>query len=139
MRLPVLLVGCGQILVSSVIALGPPAAQAHHSFAMFDRQHEVVLNGTVTSFNWGNPHCSFDLIVLMPDGDRHYLIETGGPNVLVRAGWKYSDVKVGEKLKVLLAPLRNGSSGGGLEQVMLQDGRILTGGLPPEPGIKLLQ
>src|ERR1041385_2173294 len=31
-------------------------AFAHHSFAMFDRDKEVVLTGTIHEFQWTNPH-----------------------------------------------------------------------------------
>ena len=40
--------------LSLLLATG--AAVAHHSTAMFDMQHTVTLTGTVTQFDWTNPH-----------------------------------------------------------------------------------
>jgi hypothetical protein len=39
----------------AVAAFAVPAV-AHHSFAMFDAQKTVTLQGTVKEFEWVNPH-----------------------------------------------------------------------------------
>ncbi len=41
-------------VLSMVLAAG--AAVAHHSTARFDMQHTVSVTGTVTQFDWTNPH-----------------------------------------------------------------------------------
>ena len=38
-------------------------ALAHHSFAMFDRDKEVTLVGTVREFQWTNPHAFIEMDV----------------------------------------------------------------------------
>lgn len=51
-----------KLLKSLVIALAlaagaaAPAAMAHHSFAMFDRERPLTLVGTIKAFQWTNPH-----------------------------------------------------------------------------------
>jgi hypothetical protein len=108
------------------------AAHAHHSFAMFDHVNRVTLAGTVTQFQWTNPHVFIELDV--PDGNggiKHYSIECASPNVLMRVGWKYADVKKGDKVTLLINPLRNGDPGGMLETATLADGRVLSDGNPP--------
>jgi len=113
--------------------LGAAAAQAHHSFAMFDHVNRVTLTGTVTQFQWTNPHVFIELDV--PDGNgggiKHYSIECASPNVLQRIGWKYTDVKKGDKVTLLINPLRNGAAGGMLETATLADGRVMSDGNPP--------
>ena len=54
--------------------------RAHPSFAMFDTQTTVTLTGTVTAFEWTNPHAYIELDVI-EDGDsvRHWTIELGRP------------------------------------------------------------
>jgi hypothetical protein len=46
-------------LLSLVLATSP--AQAHHSYADFDRDHPSRFTGTVTDIFWGNPHILFTL------------------------------------------------------------------------------
>jgi len=110
-------------------------ALAHHSFALFDHQNRVTLSGTVLKFEWTNPHVFIQLEV--PDGgaNKHYTVECASPNVLTRVGWKYSDIKQGDKVTLLINPLRNGQPGGMLEKATLADGRELSDGNPPGTGV----
>jgi hypothetical protein len=49
----------------------------------------------------------------------------------MRGGWKYTDVKVGDKVTLLINPLKDGSAGGMLETATLADGRTLGDSNPP--------
>ncbi|MGZ3272473.1 MAG: DUF6152 family protein [Caulobacteraceae bacterium] len=101
-------------------------ASAHHSFAMFDRQKEVVLKGTVRTFQWTNPHSFIELEATDAQGAlQAYSIEMNSPNNLVRQGWKSSSLKPGDKVSVIMNPLRDGSKGGLFVSVELADGRVL--------------
>jgi hypothetical protein len=118
--------------VAGFAMLVPLSATAHHSFAMFDHVHRVTLAGTVTRFQWTNPHVFIELDV--PDASgavKHYSIECASPNVLMRGGWKYTDVKLGDKVKLLINPLKDGTAGGMLEEATLADGRTLGDSNPP--------
>lgn len=110
-----------------VLAFGITSqGQAHHSFAMFDRQKEVVLKGTVRQFQWTNPHSFIELDVADPQGAAEaYSIEMNSPNNLVRQGWKSTSLKPGDKVSVTMNPLRDGSRGGLFVSVQLADGRVL--------------
>jgi hypothetical protein len=112
-------------------ALAAGAAHAHHSFALFDHNNKVTVSGTVTKFDWTNPHVF--IVLAVPDGSntKQYTVECASPNVLTRVGWKYSDIKVGDKVTLLVNPLRSGQPGGMLEQATLADGRVLSDGNPP--------
>jgi hypothetical protein len=51
-----------RVLASAVVVLGAAhGAHAHHSFAMFDNEHQIKLQGTVTHFQWTNPHVYIEL------------------------------------------------------------------------------
>src|ERR1700749_3692325 len=106
-------------------------AFAHHSFALFDHQNRVTVSGTVVKFEWTNPHVFIQLEV--PDGAaaKHYTVECGSPNVLTRVGWKFSDIKQGDKVTLLINPLRNGQPGGMLEKATLAAGGEVTDATPP--------
>jgi Family of unknown function (DUF6152) len=107
------------------------SAQAHHSFAMFDHDHQIKISGTVTHFQWTNPHVYIDLDVPTDQGDlKHYTIECANPGILDRIGWKFNMIKVGDKITTIIAPLRTGEPGGLLKQVTLADGRKFENGGP---------
>jgi hypothetical protein len=102
---------------------------AHHSFAMFDTARRVTMAGTVTAFEWTNPHVYIEIDVADDKGAiTHWSVELGSPSILMQGGWKFSDVKVGDKITVILNPLRSGEPGGLLTQVTLRDGRVLGNG-----------
>jgi hypothetical protein len=99
---------------------------------MYDRDHQVTLTGTVTKFEWTNPHAYIEFDVPNNNGVvKHYSIECASPNVLTRIGWKFNDLKIGEKATLLINPLKNGNAGGMLEKATLPDGRVLGDGNPP--------
>jgi uncharacterized protein DUF6152 len=112
------------------IMLAAASVSAHHSFAMFDTAKRVTLTGTVTAFEWTNPHVYIELDVPDEKGGavKHWSVELGSPSILQQGGWKFSDVKAGDKVTTVINPLRNGDPGGLLFQVTLRDGRVLGNG-----------
>ena len=126
-------------LAAALIAGAP--ALAHHSFAMFDRQKEVTLKGTVKEFQWTNPHSFIEIEVPDEKGvTTAYSVEMNSPNNLTRQGWKSTSLKAGDKVVLLMNPLRDGSKGGLFVSVMLPDGKVLgdptrvPGGPAAKPG-----
>jgi hypothetical protein len=117
-------------LLAAALAAAPAApALAHHSFAMFDNDHQVKLQGTVTHFQWTNPHVYVELETMEGDGTtKRWTIECANPGILDRVGWKFNMIKVGDKLKMVVAPLRTGEAGGLLKEVVLPDGRTFNNG-----------
>jgi hypothetical protein len=114
--------------IAVVIAMVAPAL-AHHSFAVYDHSRTITLNGTVTKFQWTNPHGFIEMDVPQRDGTvRHYSVELTSINMMQRVGWRSNMIKAGDKVKVVAAPLLSGEPVGlGLE-VVLADGKIM--GLP---------
>ena len=46
------------VMAAAMIALLMAApAFAHHSFALFDNEKTLTLEGTIKEFQWTNPHC----------------------------------------------------------------------------------
>jgi len=117
------------LAAAGLAAAGP--ALAHHSFAMFDNDHQIKVAGTVSHFEWNNPHVYIEL----DNGDpaakvQHWTIECANPGILDRSGWKFNMIKVGDKITVIVAPLRTGEPGALLKQVTLADGRVFGNGAP---------
>ena len=122
---------CGAALAGLVIAGAGPAL-AHHSFAMFDYKNKITVTGTVASFQWTNPHAYIDLVVTDAKGAAtHYTVECASPNVLTRVGWKFNSIKAGDKVTLLINPLKSGQPGGMLHEATLADGTRLSDSNPP--------
>ena len=110
----------------AVVAAGTPVA-AHHSAAGIDRTQSKTVSGTVKEFRWGNPHAWIDLDVANDKGATDtWSIEMTSPTFLLRAGWKSSTLKSGDKVTVTVRPFRDGTPGGLFVSVTLPDGRVMT-------------
>ena len=111
-----------------LIATATVALSAHHSPVMFDRSVRKTLVGTVVEFAWMNPHASIQLDVANESGgmDR-WGVELGSPNSMVRTGWRSSLLKPGDKVTVVVNPLKSGELGGIFVSITLADGRTLGG------------
>jgi hypothetical protein len=91
------------------------SAVAHHSFAMFDNTKDVVLNGVAKEFQWTNPHTWIQVVVKDASGKEvEWSIEGGSPNGLRRSGWSRTSIKPGDKLSLIVHPLKDGTPGGSL-------------------------
>jgi hypothetical protein len=99
---------------------------AHHSFAMFDAEKKVTLDGTVKEFQWTNPHSWILLTVSDAQGKaEQWAIEMGGPSGLARQGWVPKTLTPGMKVQAVIHPLRDGTPGGQFMAVTLPDGTQL--------------
>ena len=113
-------------VVAVVVAISATVA-AHHSPAVFDRTKQVKLVGTVKAFRWQNPHTWLEVDVPGPKGKvETWGVEMTSPTYLVRAGWKNNSVKPGDKVTVIVNPLREGDVKSGIfVSITLADGRTL--------------
>lgn len=101
-------------------------ASAHHSGAMFDQSKQQTLAGTVKEFQWTNPHSWIQLLVPNDSGGTdEWSIEMAGPPALYREGWRVSTLKQGDKITVLINPMRDGSKGGNFVSGTGADGKAL--------------
>ena len=113
-------------LAAGLAALAAAApALAHHSFAMFDMTQEKTVSGTVTDFQWTNPHSWIWLEVPTAGGaSEQWGVEGMSPNFLERRGWPQNTLKVGDKVTVVVHPVKNGGKGGSFVRVTLPDGTV---------------
>jgi hypothetical protein len=101
-------------------------AFGHHSFAMFDGERTVTLDGTVKAFQWIYPHSWILLMIPNSDGQlEQWPIEMGSPGGLAREGWTPKTLAPGMKVKAVIRPLKDGTHGGQYMAVTLPDGTTL--------------
>jgi len=124
----------GFFILAATIGLASIAG-AHHSGAMFDAEKLVTLSGNVKEFQWTNPHCWIQLMVLQGNGTAaEWSIEMAAPGTLSRLGWHKSTLKPGDNVSVQIHPLKSGEMGGGFVSATLPDGTILTARPVPTEG-----
>ena len=120
------------ILIGAVLMFAG-SAWAHHSFAMFDFSREITVTGVVKEFLWRNPHMHILMTAPDPKGNMAtFDIEGGTPNTQRRNGWRADTLKPGDRISVVIRPLKNGDNGGNLIRASREDGTPI--GNPPGGG-----
>jgi Family of unknown function (DUF6152) len=116
------------LIALTAAAMSAAPSYGHHSFASFDQTKQVTLQGVVREFQWTNPHSWLQLKVLNAEGvAEDWSIEMLSPNILSRMGWKRNSMKVGDKVIVVINPVRDGAHGGNMISVTGADGRKIGG------------
>ena len=101
-------------------------AQAHHSFAMFDKRKIVAIHGVVKQLEWDNPHVYLYVVAMEnPGQSKQWTLECDSINLLMHEGWRYGDLNVGDKVSLSFYPLRDGQPGGLLYKLDLPNGKHL--------------
>jgi hypothetical protein len=109
--------------VAVVMHVAPAAG--HHSFAMFDGERQVTLQGTVKEFQWTSPHAWIMLTVERAGRPEEWAIEMSGPSGLARQGWKPKTLTPGMPVTATIHPLRDGTNGGQFMEITLPDGTVI--------------
>jgi N-methylhydantoinase B/oxoprolinase/acetone carboxylase alpha subunit len=114
------------VLASCAFVATSGAVSAHHSFAMFDQENPIELEGVVQEFKFTSPHSFIILQVRQQDGGTQlWSLEGGAPSALVRDGWSSKTLKPGDELQLTIEPLRSGAPGGSwsVSRTKFKDGR----------------
>ena len=124
-KLPCLLV------LASVLGVIAPPVLAHHSFAAdYDASKPITLRGTVTKFEWMNPHARFSIDVKDDSGGvTNWEFELGSPNTLMRSGWTRNSLKIGDEVVVKGCRSKDYSNQGNATSILSGDGKIVLSGV----------
>lgn len=126
------------VVVVGLVVTSIPT-EAHHSSAPFyDDSKEVEVVGTVSRFNFRNPHSFIFIDAENADGEMvEFEVEMGSAVSMSRRGWTRESIKTGDPIKVVGQPSRApGTHGVCCAQITRPDGspiqlvRLETDGLP---------
>ena len=88
------------VVTAAICAVAGPAF-AHHGTAAFDLGKVVTVKGTVTSFDFSNPHCLVHFDVKNDKGEtEQWQAELTAPTKLARGGWSKRTLKAGDTVTV---------------------------------------
>ena len=111
--------------VAGGVCLVATGAWAHHSNAMFAKD-VTEITGTVTEFQWTNPHSWIQVDVETAPGQTEaWSIEWGSPNSLGRRGFRSNTFTPGAQVTMQINPMRDGSPAGVLVAAKFADGKMI--------------
>ena len=113
-----------QILALGTLAILVVASSsfAHHVWPV-DQSREITLKGTVTGYNWANPHVMIGLDV-KDDGGKVDKWNVGGPSTARMSGngWDRNTLKGGEEITAIGYRFTDGSNILRLQKIVMSDG-----------------
>jgi hypothetical protein len=100
---------------------------AHHGEVNYDTDKEVSVKGTVTSFQFINPHVLISMDVKNDKGEiEQWTNEARSPSMLVRVGnWDKNTLKPGDVITAIGFRAKNGSNTLRLKKIVTADGKEL--------------
>jgi len=100
----------GLLVLTAGIALVSIPISAHHGVTNYDMKKTIVLTGTITAFDWSNPHCLAYLDVTDDRGHvNHWTLEMSSTFTMSHRGWDKDTLKRGDMVVVETHPARNGA------------------------------
>ena len=114
-------------LMTAVLCAGAmPMASAHHSFTMFDKSRTKLIEGKVAEWQYNNPHVWLYIDAPNEKGEMvRWGVEGGGPIMVIRQGVKGDSFRLGEHVKIVMSPMRDGRPAGAVCFVVKDDGSML--------------
>jgi hypothetical protein len=120
-------------LLLFVLAINALPLLAHHGFqAEYDGSKVLYITGTLTKFEWENPHAYFWVDAKDTSGKvTTWVFEGASPIAVKRTGTVRADftANIGKTVTVRGVPGRDGTMKGAAETIKLSDGReVVVGG-----------
>ena len=99
---------------------------AHHGTSAYDTTKLTTVKGTVTDFQFNNPHVMISIEAKDDKGKvEKWISEANSPNVLTRHGWDRDIIKKGDQITIIGNRPKNGAKTMRLQKVVLSNGQEL--------------
>lgn len=114
------------VLFGAALILLAATAFAHHSTAEYDMTTLTSMKGTVTKFEWTNPHAYIYIDVKDDKGAVvQWTAELASLGMLSRVNWKRDTVKPGDEITIYGNRAKDGRSVMRLDKVVFANGQEL--------------
>jgi hypothetical protein len=112
-------------ILAAALLLGSGTAFAHHAWNGYDMTSLTTVKGTITNFDWGNPHVwmSFDV----NDNGKVEHWDAGGPSPsrMQGTGWSKDTLRPGDQITAVGHKIKDGTNKLRLDKVVLANGKAL--------------
>jgi DNA/RNA endonuclease YhcR with UshA esterase domain len=110
----------------AVLLMVSAPAFAHHGTSAYDTTKLTTVKGTVTDFQFNNPHVIISIEAKDDKGKvEMWTSEANSPNVLIRHGWDRDIIKKGDQVTIIGNRPKNGAKTLRLQKVILPSGQEL--------------
>ena len=97
--------------LAASLVLAPASLPAHHGNTGYNTADPYTVTGTVTDFQFVNPHCIVSMDAKDEQGNvQKWQGELTSPNHLLRAGWTAHSLKPGDKVTLTGWRAKSGSN-----------------------------
>lgn len=115
------------IMLAAGLLLAADPASAHHSTAEFDMTALTSIKGTVTQFEWSNPHAYIYIEAKDDKGNTtEWTAELASLGMLARINWKRDTVKPGDEITIYGNPAKSGKNLMRLDKITFANGQELS-------------
>lgn len=113
-------------VLAAALLLSVSPAFAHHAWNGYDLVNTTTVKGTITNFDWANPHVWMSFDVKDEKGNvQHW--DAGGPSPsrMQGTGWSKDTLKPGDQITAVGHKIKDGTNKLRLDKVILSNGKSL--------------
>ena len=122
------------VALAAGLVAGSELALAHHGGVGLYDTKVTSMKGTITKFEWINPHNQIHFSVKDDKGNvKEWIVATEPPQVMLERGWTRRSLKAGDEITAFVFVATNGAPVGNLQRIVLADGKELSTGRAPAP------
>ena len=115
------------MVFAAALVFAPAAALAHHSTAEYDMTKLTAVKGTVTQFEWTNPHAYIHIKAINDKGKAEsWDAEMASLGMLARVNWKRDTVKPGDEITIYGNRAKSGKNQMRLDKIVFANGEELS-------------
>lgn len=112
------------LALAAGLLLASRSTAAHHGAAVYDTKTLTTLKGTVTDYQFMNPHTEIMFEVTGADGKvQKWIAEAASAVTMQRLGWTKSVLKPGDQITAIGNISKNGTHAMRLRKVVFPDGK----------------
>jgi len=110
----------------AILVLCVPVLAHHGTGGTYEMDKPLTLKGTVTMFQFANPHVLLYLDV--PDANKKGAVKNWmgeGPSIInwTKTGWNRNSLKAGDQVTVTLYPAKSGKPEGVIHKIVVANGK----------------
>ena len=113
------------LAIAAIVLAGSAPLQAHHGQAVYVTK-STTLTGTVSDFEFTNPHVLIHIDAMGADGSvQHWTVETAPPSLATHTGWYKDMMKPGDQITYEIHAAKNGAYIGRGGSKVIVNGKML--------------